>query len=242
MRRGFVLACLEMAEPTALRIHVSERIGHVSALLQGSADAHALLVLAHGAGADMRHVFMETLATELANAGVATLRYQFPYSEKGQRRPSPQPVLLATVRAALATGARETKGRPLLAGGKSMGGRMTSLVVAGAAESADSRLPKLNGLVFVGFPLHGSRKPSSERADHLARVPLPMLFLQGTRDPLADLTLLAPICEGLGSRGELHVVDDADHSFHVPKRAGRTDEEILTELAERIARFARDVS
>ena len=199
--------------------------GDVSALLIRPAKPTALYVLAHGAGADMRHAFMEAIAQRLAARGIGTLRYQFPYSEKGSRRIDPEPVLLATVRAAVAAGRDAAGGVPLLAGGKSMGGRMTSR--AAAAEP----LPGVAGLVFLGFPLHPAGQPGTSRADHLAKVELPMLFLQGSRDSLADLSLLRPVLERLGARATLRVFDDADHGFHVPKRSGRTDEQLLEELA-----------
>ena len=199
--------------------------GEVSALLLRPAPCSALYVLAHGAGAGMRHAFMEAIAQRLAARGIGTLRYQFPYTEKGGRRIDPEPVLLATVRTAVAAGRAAAAGAPLIAGGKSMGGRMTSR--AAAAEP----LAGVSGLVLLGFPLHPAGMPGTSRADHLAKVDLPMLFLQGTRDALADLTLLRPVLEGLGARATLHVVEDADHSFHVRKKSGGTDEQVLDGLA-----------
>jgi predicted alpha/beta-hydrolase family hydrolase len=214
-----------------LRFTASARSGEVSALLLRPADARWLLVLAHGAGAGMRHPFMESLASELARRGVASFRYQFPYMEQGRRGPSPQPVLLATVRAAV-DAARELAGDlPLAAGGKSMGGRMTSLA------AAEARLPGVRGIVFYGFPLHAPGRTGDERAAHLANVDLPLLFLQGTRDRLADLERLRPACDGLGARAHLHVVEGADHSFHMLKRSGRSDAEALEELAEATRSF-----
>jgi uncharacterized protein len=204
----------------------------VSALWRRPPGAQAALVLAHGAGAGMTHPFLEALAEALAESGVATLRYQFPYAEAGGRRPDPRPRLLATVRAAVAEGALRAEGLPLLAGGKSMGGRMTSLA------AAEAPLPAVRGLVFVGFPLHPVGRPSAERAMHLEQVPLPMLFLQGTRDRLAELARLRRVCEHLAPRAVLHVVDEADHSFHVPRRAGRSDAAVQAELAEAVRRFA----
>jgi predicted alpha/beta-hydrolase family hydrolase len=194
------------------------------------------LVLAHGAGAGMTHAFMEALADALAGSGVATLRYQFPYTEAGSRRPDPRPVLLETVRAAVAAGAEHAGGLPLLAGGKSMGGRMTSLA------AAERPLEGVRGIVFVGFPLHPDGKPGTERAAHLADVALPLLFLQGTRDRLADLTLLRPVCADLGPRATLHVVPGADHSFRLPKSAGRRDADVHRELAEAVGAFAECVA
>jgi predicted alpha/beta-hydrolase family hydrolase len=203
----------------------------VSALLLAPARPRALYVLAHGAGAGMRHPFMEAVAQRLAARGVATLRYQFPYTEQGGRRPDPEPILLATVRAAVAAGREAAGGAPVLAGGKSMGGRMTSR--AAAAEP----LAGVAGLVFLGFPLHPAGRPGVSRAEHLARVELPMLFLQGTRDTLADLALLRPVLERLGERATLRVIEHADHGFHVPKRSGRTDEQVLDELATAVAEW-----
>src|SRR5438093_3333841 len=207
------------------RFLASKSSGEVSALLTRPREARWLLVLGHGAGAGMRHRFMEALAGCLARSGIATFRYQFPYMEKGSRRPDPRPVLLATVRSAIDAAIRAAGDLPLLAGGKSIGGRMTS------AAAADAPLPGVRGLVFFGFPLHPAGSLSTERAEHLDRVTVPMLFLQGTRDHLADLSLLRPICERLGERATLHVIDGADHSFHVLKSTGRTDDEILGELA-----------
>ncbi len=210
------------------RIRVPEA-GEVSALLLAPARPSAFYVLGHGAGAGMRHPFMEAIAQRLAGHGIATLRYQFPYTESGVRRIDPEPRLLATVRAAVAAGREAAGGTPLLAGGKSMGGRMTS------RAAAATPLEGVRGLVFVGFPLHPAGQPGVSRAEHLARVDLPMLFLQGTRDALADLTLLGPIVERLGKRAALRVIDHADHGFHVLKRSGRTDEQVLDELAAAVA-------
>ena len=180
----------------------------------------------------MRHPFLAGIAAALARRGVATLRYEFPYAAAGARRPDPRPVLVETVAAAAAEAARLAGGLPLFAGGKSMGGRMTS------HAAAEGRLAGVRGLVFLGFPLHAAGKPGTERAAHLDGVALPLLFLQGTRDALADLALLGPVCERLGPRAELHVIEGADHGFHVPKRSGRTDAEVLEELAGEVARFA----
>jgi predicted alpha/beta-hydrolase family hydrolase len=205
--------------------------GEVSALVLAPARPQAWYVFAHGAGAGMRHPFMEALAQQLAARGVATLRYQFPYTEQGARRPDPEPTLLAAVRAAVAAGREAAGGLPLLAGGKSMGGRMTSRAAAAAP------LEGVRGLVFVGFPLHPAGQPGVTRAEHLARVTVPMLFLQGTRDTLAQLALLTPIVEQLGGRATLRVIEDADHGFHVLKRSGRTDELVLDELADAVAEW-----
>ncbi len=214
-------------------IRVSDRIGSVSAILERPSDAWALYVLAHGAGAGMRHRFMEQVATALAGQGIATLRYQFPYAESGGRRPDPPAVLEATVRAAVAAAREAEPGLKLLAGGKSMGGRMTSNAMARAP------LEGVSGLVFLGFPLHPPKRPAVTRAEHLAQVASPMLFLQGTRDDLADLDLITDVCNGLGARATLHVVDGADHSFAVLKRSGRSGEEVLQELVTSIADWTR---
>jgi len=190
-------------------------------------------VLAHGAGAGMRHPFLETIAQRLAERAIGTLRYQFPYMEQRARRPDPPAVAEAAVRAAVQEAARAAPGLPLVAGGKSFGGRMTS------SAQAKEPLPSVGGLVFLGFPLHPPGRPGDERAEHLTRVQIPMLFLQGTRDDFADLKLLRPLIERLGTRATLHLVDGADHSFHVLKRSGRTDPELLTELADAIAAWVR---
>src|SRR2546427_11959562 len=206
--------------------------GEVSALLLRPAKARRLLVLAHGAGAGMCHPFMEKLAGELAGVGVATLRYQFPYMEARRRVPDAPAVLTVTVVAAVRAAAEAAPGLPLLAGGKSMGGRMTS------QAAAQRPLVGLRGLVFFGFPLHPPNQPGTKRADHLAKIAIPMLFLQGTRDALADLKLLRPVCRKLGSWATLHVIEMADHSFHVLKKSGRSDPEVLRELAEKAASWA----
>jgi predicted alpha/beta-hydrolase family hydrolase len=184
----------------------------------------------------MRHAFMEAVSARLVASGVATLRYQFPYMEEGRRAPNPPGVLVAPVRAAVAAAAAEAKGVPLFAGGKSLGGRMTSTAAAKQA------LPDVRGLVFFGFPLHAPGKPGRERAAHLADVDVPMLFLQGTRDKLAELDELQPVLDGLGKRAALHIVEGGDHSFHVPKRSGRSDDEVLGELTDRVAGWTAEFS
>lgn len=216
-----------------LDITVGERVGRVSGLLTRPDDARVLYVLAHGAGAGMRHRFMEAMASALAQRGVASLRYQFPYTEAGARRPDPPAVLEATVRAAIAAAAQVAPELPLIAGGKSMGGRMTS----GAA--ARGPLPGVGGLVFLGFPLHRPKQPDEDRAAHLRQVSLPMLFLQGTRDDLADLGLITGVCARLAPLATLHVVEGADHGFEVLKRSGRTDAEVLEELADTVVSWCR---
>jgi predicted alpha/beta-hydrolase family hydrolase len=203
--------------------------GDVSAILMRPRRAEGLFVFAHGAGAGMRHPFMESVAGRLAELGLATFRYQFPYMEAGRKGPNPAPVLVKTVRSAVGEAARLAPGLTLVAGGKSMGGRMTS--TAAAAEP----LPGVHGLAFFGFPLHAPGRPSSDRGAHLADVGLPMLFLQGTRDKLADLDLLRPLLARVSPKPRLELVDDGDHSFHVPKRSGRTDEEVLDDVSAAFA-------
>jgi len=207
---------LRFAVPTA---------GEVSAILLRPPDAQCLLVLAHGAGAGMNHPFMQSLANELAAANVATLRFQFPYMEQRRKLPDRPPVLTAAIFAAVNVASKEAPNLPLFAGGKSLGGRMTS------TAASQQPLESVRGLVFFGFPLHAPNQPGTKRADHLREVSLPMLFFQGTRDAFADLKLLRPICAGLGARATLHVIESADHSFHVLKSSGRTDEDVLQELA-----------
>lgn len=192
-------------------------------------NAHRMLTLAHGAGAGMRHPFMEKLAALLATVGVATLRYEFPYMEQRKSRQDAAPVLHERVAAAAEVARQAAPELPLLAGGKSFGGRMTS------QAAAEGVLRDVKGIVFFGFPLHPPGRPGTARADHLAKVAVPMLFLQGTRDEFAPLDLLRPIGESLGSRATLHVIDGADHGFHVLKRSGRTDNEVMGELAQAVA-------
>ncbi len=208
------------------------RFGAHAGLLWLPDGPTSFLALAHGAGAGMRHAFLEALATALARHRVATLRFEFPYAAAGARRPDPKPVLVETVCAAVAEAERLAERLPLFAGGKSMGGRMTS------EAAAAGRLAAVRGLVFFGFPLHPAGKPGIARADHLAEVRQPMLFLQGTRDALADLALLTPVCEKLGPRARLHVIEGADHGFHVGKRSGRSDADVIEELATEAERFS----
>jgi len=203
--------------------------GSVSALLDRPTKARACFVFAHGAGAGMTHPFMETVASGLGERGIATLRYQFPYMEKGSKRPDPPVIAQAAVRAAVAEAGRRCPGLPLIAGGKSFGGRMTS------QAQAISPLAGVHGLAFLGFPLHPAGKPSSDRAKHLADVKIPMLFLQGTRDTLAELELLEPVVKNLGPLATLHRVEAADHSFHVPARSGRNDREVMKEILDAFA-------
>ncbi len=200
-------------------------------ILVAPADARALLLLAHGAGAGMRHAFLEKIAHALAERGVATFRYEFLYMEQRKGRPDPPAVAEARVREAVQEAARVAPGLPLFAGGKSFGGRMTS------QAQAHEPLPGVRGLVFLGFPLHPPGRPGTTRAEHLDAVQIPMLFLQGTRDDFAGLDLLGPVVARLGKRATLHLVEGGDHSFKVLKKSGRTDAQVMDELAEQIGRF-----
>ncbi len=211
---------------TVLSIPVSESSGAVSGLLVAPEGARALYVLAHGAGAGMRHPFMERIAQVLGERGVATLRYQFLYMERQQRRPDPPAVAVTAVQAAVRAAGAAAPGVPLIAGGKSFGGRMTSTAQAAAA------LPGVRGLAFLGFPLHPPGNPGVTRADHLRQVHIPMLFLQGDRDEFAEPILLRQVLRELGRGATLHIVKDGDHSFGVPKRGGRTPDGIAAELAD----------
>jgi predicted alpha/beta-hydrolase family hydrolase len=207
----------------------------VSALLIQPPGARACYVLAHGAGAGMTHPFMEAVAARLAERHIATLRYQFPYMEKGSKRPDAPAVAHAAVRAAVDEATRCCPGRPLIAGGKSFGARMTSQAQASAP------LPGVRGLAFLGFPLYPAGKPSTERAAHLAGVKIPLLFVQGTRDTLAELKLLEPVVKSLGRKATLHIVDGGDHSFHVPARSGRKDSEVMTEICDALAAWVERI-
>jgi len=200
--------------------------GNVSAVLMTPEEAKYLVVLAHGAGAGMDHPFMEMLSAKLVEKKFAVFRYQFPYFERGRRSPDPPNILAATVRSAIETASDKLKGLPLYAGGKSLGGRMTS------TAASKEVLSNVKGIIFFGFPLHAPNKQSSDRAEHLFKVNVPMLFLQGTRDKLADLNLLKPIIKQLKDKARLHIIEGADHSFHVLKSSGRKDEQVIGELAE----------
>jgi predicted alpha/beta-hydrolase family hydrolase len=204
----------------------------VSGLLHRPRGASACYVVGHGAGAGMEHPFLTAVAAGLGERGIATFRYQFPYMERGSGRPDSPKVAEAAVRAAVVEAARLVGKLPLVAGGKSFGGRMTSQAEAG------EHLAGVRGLVFLGFPLHAPGKPSVERGEHLAAISIPMLFLQGTRDDFASLALLKPLCKRLGKSATLRLFDGADHSFHVPARSGRTDAEVRTELLDAIADWA----
>jgi predicted alpha/beta-hydrolase family hydrolase len=205
------------------------RIGAVSAILIHPANARACYVLAHGAGAGMRHASMDKIAEGLSERGIATFRFNFPYMEKKLGRPDQPAVAHAAIRAAVEEAARLCPRLKLVAGGKSFGGRMTS------QAQSKAPLPDVKGLAFLGFPLHADKKPSTERAEHLAGVAIPMLFLQGTRDGLADLGLLKPVIAGLGAKATLHEVEGGDHSFAVLKKSGRTNEEALAEVLDALA-------
>ncbi|HKH84740.1 MAG TPA: alpha/beta family hydrolase [Gemmatimonadales bacterium] len=220
------------APPIQLDIDVGLGIGHVSGLLVRPAEAWLLYVLAHGAGAGMRHHFLERIVDSLAARGVATLRYHFPYMESGSRRPDAPAVAHATVRAAVALATELAPDLTITAGGKSFGGRMTS-------QAAAELLPGIHGLAFLGFPLHPPGRPATSRADHLDSVELPMLFLQGTRDQFAQIDLISSVSARLGERAILHVIEGADHSFNVPKRVGRSASDVMDELADTIVLWAR---
>jgi len=213
------------ANPLSVTIAIDDA-QRVSGLLQTSQDARACYVMAHGAGAGMAHPFMAAVANGLIERGIATLRYQFPYMEQGSKRPDAPKVAQTAVRAAIAEASRRVPKLALFAGGKSFGGRMTS------QAQAASPLPGVRGLVFLGFPLHPAGRPSDERGAHLFALQIPMLFLQGTRDQLADLQLLQALTGRLGTRATLRLFQGADHSFHVPARAERKDSEVMAELID----------
>ena len=208
----------------------------VSGLWQATPGARACYLFAHGAGAGMTHPFMAAISEGLAERRIATLRYQFPYMERGSKRPDAPKVAQTAVRAAVAVAAQKGPGLPLFAGGKSFGGRMTS------QAQAVEKLPGVQGLVFFGFPLHPAGKPSDERAQHLFDVQVPMLFLQGTRDDLASLEFLQPVVKKLGARATLEIFDEADHSFHVPARTGRKDAEVRDELLDTLAGWIKSTA
>jgi predicted alpha/beta-hydrolase family hydrolase len=224
-----------MALPTALAIEVGDGSA-VSALLSLPADARAVYVLAHGACAGMNHPFMAAVAKGLAARGIASLRYQFPYMEHGSKRPDPPRIAHAAVRAAVAAAAAAAPGIALFAGGKSFGGRMSS------QAQATAPMPRVAGLAFLGFPLHPAKQPAVERGEHLVRVACPMLFLQGTRDDLAELGLMTALVAALGSRATLALFDDADHSFHVRARSGRNDAQVLEQLLDTMAAWMTTIA
>jgi predicted alpha/beta-hydrolase family hydrolase len=223
-------------ETSDLRVTFGVGTRSVSGLLRSPPQSRACLVLAHGAGAGMTHPSMEALAAGLAERHFATFRYQFPYMEEGGRRPDPPPVAHATVRAAVMEASRIARDMPLIAGGRSFGGRMTSQAQAASA------LPGIRGLVFFAFPLHPPKQISGERGVHLSDVHLPMLFLQGGRDAMADPHELGRLIERVGDRGTLKVLADADHSFHVPARSGKTDRDIMDEALDAFAEWFERVA
>jgi predicted alpha/beta-hydrolase family hydrolase len=225
---------LKAAAAQPLRIEIGPAAS-VSALLVRPPQARACYVFAHGAGAGMTHASMETIATGLGERGIATLRYQFPYMENASKRPDPPPIAHAAVRAAVAQAMQSCPDLPIVAGGKSFGGRMTS------QAQAIAPLAGVRGLAFLAFPLHPAGKPSSDRARHLSDVKIPMLFLQGTRDALAELSLLEPVVKSLGSLATLHLVKEADHSFHVLARSGRNDREVMTEVLDAFAAWVETI-
>jgi uncharacterized protein len=220
-------------EATDFRVQVNEAIGEVAAFLLRPPDAWLLYVLAHGAGAGMRHEMLERVAASLAAQGVATFRYQFPYMEAGRGRPDPPAVLETTVRAAVTKASEIVPELPVVAGGKSLGGRMTS-------SAASTRpLDRVRGLVFLGFPLHPPGQPGIGRAAHLQAVDIPMLFLQGTRDGFARLELITDVTNHLKPRSTLYLVEGADHSFGVPRKSNRTQQQVLEELARVVRQWGR---
>lgn len=219
------------------RLTISAGTGHtVSGLLDRPSGARALLVLAHGAGAGMEHPSMRAVADGLLERSVATLRYQFPYMDRRSRRPDPPELCHATVRAAVAEASRLAPDLPLIAGGRSFGGRMTS------QAQARIPLPGVRGLAFLAFPLHPAGKPGTERAAHLQEIDIPMLFIQGTRDALAELPLLEQVTATLGSRATLHLLEDADHAFHAPARSGRKDSELRERALDALCDWLRHLN
>jgi uncharacterized protein len=223
------------AEAQQVTLVVNETT-RVSGLLERPRRSNICLVLAHGAGAGMQHPFMQSIATDLAEGGVATLRYQFPYMQRRDKRPDPPPLCHATVRAAVSMAQELMPNALLIAGGKSFGGRMTS------QAQALRPLEGVRGLLFLGFPLHQPNKPSAERALHLAKIKISMLFIQGTRDTLAQLDHLQPVIEGLQEHATLKVIEAADHSFHVLKRSGRNDDEARDEMVQQIISWSATLS
>jgi predicted alpha/beta-hydrolase family hydrolase len=204
-------------------------------LLMKPRGARVLYALAHGAGAGMRHPFLAETAERLSANAIATFRYEFPYMAAGKRRPDVPRILEAAVRDAVAAAHKEAPRLPLIAGGKSLGGRMTSTAMA------NDPLPGVKGLVFLGFPLHAPGRPGEKRAEHLGKIKVPMLFLQGTRDALADLGLIRGVCKTLGKRTTLHVVEGGDHSFKVLKRSGRDPGEVMQEIADAISSWVEKI-
>jgi predicted alpha/beta-hydrolase family hydrolase len=225
-----------MSQTSECELEISIADGGVSGLLMVPDDASACYVLAHGAGVGMRHKFMAEVAQGLSARGIATLRYQFPYMERGSKRPDSPTVAREAVRATVHKAGEVLPDLPFIAGGKSYGARMTS------QAQAEAPLSGVRGLAFLGFPLHPPGQPSDARADHLARVNVPMLFLQGKRDDFANLDYLEPLVTRLGARATLRLFDNADHSFHLPVKSGRTDAQLLTELLDAFAEWTRQVT
>jgi uncharacterized protein len=223
-----------MTKDEHIRLSVEKE--SVSGLLRTPANPRAVYVLAHGAGAGMTHPFLTAVASGIEERSIATLRYQFPYMEKKSKHPDRPELAHKTVRAAAAEALRLSPKLPLFAGGKSFGGRMTS------QAQALMPMPGVRGLIFLGFPLHPVGRPSQERAKHLFDVRLPMLFLQGTRDALAELAELRPVCKALGKRAELALIEDADHSFHVPAKSGRKESDVRNAMLDAIARWIISLS
>ena len=212
----------------SLKIKISDKIGDVSALLYTPEKPVAVLLFAHGAGAGINNKFMESVSSKLSEEGIATLRFHFPYMEKGKKVPDTKPVCTETISKAAEKALKLLPGIPLFAGGKSFGGRMTS------TAASEGKIPDVKGIIFFGFPLHPPGKPQNERAEHLYKVEQPMLFLQGSRDALADLALLKPVIKKIGKKAKLFVVDDADHSFHVPKGNKLKDSEVIDLLCSEV--------
>jgi predicted alpha/beta-hydrolase family hydrolase len=218
-----------------IKFTASKSSGEVSGILALPEKPKFLLLFAHGAGAGMKHTFMEKMSGYLADEGIGTLRYNFPYIEKQKKSPDPAPILMHTIRSAFSAAKKYAGEIPLLAGGKSMGGRMTSMAVS------IEPLEDVKGIVFFGFPLHAPGRPSNDRAEHLFNVSVPMLFLQGTRDKLADLNLLKPVIKKLKDKATLYIIEGGDHSFHLLKSAGRNDEDVLKEIAMKVGEWGRQV-
>jgi len=215
----------------SLKIKVSEKIGEVSLLYYSPADAKSIFVFAHGAGAGMKNKFMEQVSLLLAENGIAALRFNFPYMEKGKKVPDNKAICAATISAACEKASMLAPKLPLFAGGKSFGGRMTS------TAASEGLILGVKGIVFFGFPLHAPGNPSNERAEHLYKVTIPMLFLQGTRDSLASLDLLKPVIKRIGKKAKLFIVEGADHSFHVPKDNKLKDKDVIELLCKEVKQW-----
>ncbi len=212
----------------SLRLKLTKNIGEVSALFYSPQKAEGIMTFAHGAGAGMNNKFMEEASLKMAGEGIATLRFNFPYMEKGKKIPDSKSVCSIAIKAAVEKAAILCPKLPVFSSGKSFGGRMTS------TAASDGLLEEINGIIFFGFPLHAPGKPSNDRAEHLYKVTKPMLFLQGSRDALASLDLLKPVCKKLGRKAKLFVIKDADHSFHVPKSSGLKDADVIDLLCKEI--------